>query len=83
MRGYTVRMNTISRIDSFHMIKRYYCFMITRPSTPADMSQETMELFGQHTSREWEVLLRPSAAGAITTRSPKACISAKVRSVRI
>lgn len=56
MRGYTVRMNTISRVDSFHMIKRYYCFMITRPSTSADMSQETVELLGQLTSREWEVL---------------------------
>ncbi len=56
VRGYTIRMNTISKIDSLHMIKRYFCFVISLPSTDSEFSQEAFGRFKLLSSREWEVL---------------------------
>lgn len=53
---YTIRMNTLSWVDSFQMIKRYFCFSISSPTPCAEFPQETFNRFNTLSRREWEVL---------------------------
>ena len=56
VQGYTIRMNTLSWVDSFQMIKRYFCFSISSPTPCAEFPQETFNRFNNLSRREWEVL---------------------------